>query len=562
MARILVRRNLEIRFSGLNRGESVSIAARNALRVNPILARAIDIQNFRSHMLQSTWRTLDAAIFYVEAEAVARRSIRTDRSKAAAHASAAARAACTVSAKAAADAISAISSRLHYAYVCTYAIDAATYTAHIATCTTDVASARADRAAADAAARAAAAAAARAATVAVPPLEAAITHDLSVLREGATPQALLASPLWPTVAPAWASEAWRALRTELDPLPGEHWSVWTDWYESRLQGRSIDWDLQRKRVMIPHEERLWDQGPAVVNARLKEIIAEHQESLEPRQPKPEDFPQDTCLPSFKDRDGGIDVDDRLLHPSPVPVDSEAKAVHGIALQGLQRMRRQFSPSNAPHMRTIAMLAEGAEIALGVTLQETNAPLTAMYFNLLELELEADDRRHKITNLQEGDAEHLPPEHRAKLEDPLIAYRLLTARDARLKAADDIARSGRAPAPVPEAVKELLKTGFERKVFSQRVVEIIRNAFGIGAEYGRQVAGNLLNAIASAGAATLQAIGAGKPAARKIALLIIEHNPLIAGVAALLTKGDSLTSALIGALDTALKASLKQKPSTS
>ncbi len=53
----------------------------------------------------------------------------------------------------------------------------------------------------------------------------------------------------------------------------EDWDVWIDWYEARLRGDPADEDLEIARVTLPEE--LWEQGPAVVNARIKELIAEH-----------------------------------------------------------------------------------------------------------------------------------------------------------------------------------------------------------------------------------------------------------------------------------------------
>jgi hypothetical protein len=82
-------------------------------------------------------------------------------------------------------------------------------------------------------------------------------------------------PLWPTGVPDWATEGWQILKTALLDA-GEDWEVWTDWYEARLAGAAghpPNEALEIARATIPDE--IWKQGPAVVNAEIKRLIAEH-----------------------------------------------------------------------------------------------------------------------------------------------------------------------------------------------------------------------------------------------------------------------------------------------
>ncbi|MEJ8475461.1 hypothetical protein [Roseibium algae] len=65
---------------------------------------------------------------------------------------------------------------------------------------------------------------------------------------------------------------WRDMRQSLEALD-QDWDVWTDWYDDRLQGRPANPDLEVARVTLP--EDLWQQGPEVVNARIRELIAEY-----------------------------------------------------------------------------------------------------------------------------------------------------------------------------------------------------------------------------------------------------------------------------------------------
>jgi hypothetical protein len=54
---------------------------------------------------------------------------------------------------------------------------------------------------------------------------------------------------------------------------GQDWEVWTDWYEARLTGKRTNKKLEIARATIPNET--WEQGPAVVNAHIKDLIAKH-----------------------------------------------------------------------------------------------------------------------------------------------------------------------------------------------------------------------------------------------------------------------------------------------
>ncbi len=67
----------------------------------------------------------------------------------------------------------------------------------------------------------------------------------------------------------------------------EGWEVWTDWYDARLRGDPVDWDLEEKRVLIPEE--IWAQGPKVVNAEIARLIEEHRRHPSPPAPEAEPF---------------------------------------------------------------------------------------------------------------------------------------------------------------------------------------------------------------------------------------------------------------------------------
>ena len=169
------------------------------------------------------------------------------------------------------------------AFAASYAAAAYAATADAADAA-DAASAAAEAAAAAAASSAAAAAsaaAASAAAVAYTAGDASPADDAALIDAGRSTADLAGRPLWPNGAPTWASEAWRDLKSAL-LARGEDWDVWTDWYEARLAGDAAhpaNEALEIARATIPDET--WKRGPAVVNAEIKRLIAEHAQ-LQPR----------------------------------------------------------------------------------------------------------------------------------------------------------------------------------------------------------------------------------------------------------------------------------------
>lgn len=114
-----------------------------------------------------------------------------------------------------------------------------------------------------------------------------VASDATALEGGSTLEALGTSPIWQvaydgmsvtfqrdavTHTPLWATEAWSAQKQHL-LAANEDWQVWTDWYDAILEGRPLDPDLELKKALIPDD--VWRQGPAVVNAEIARLIAEH-----------------------------------------------------------------------------------------------------------------------------------------------------------------------------------------------------------------------------------------------------------------------------------------------
>ncbi|MEM8626292.1 MAG: hypothetical protein AAGG47_22635 [Pseudomonadota bacterium] len=111
--------------------------------------------------------------------------------------------------------------------------------------------------------------------------------DAAALREGYGAAALMRRSLWADgEMPDALAEAWSALKARLLAREGEHWEVWTEWYEARLRGDPGNPNLEYERVTSPEID--WDAGPATVNAKIKEIIERHSRITSPARDDPTD----------------------------------------------------------------------------------------------------------------------------------------------------------------------------------------------------------------------------------------------------------------------------------
>ena len=99
--------------------------------------------------------------------------------------------------------------------------------------------------------------------------------DAALIDSGRSAAELAGTPLWPKGAPGWAAEAWLSLKAAL-LAGGEDWDVWTDWYEARLAGDTAHPPIEALEVArATIAGAIWRQGPAVVNADIKRLIAAH-----------------------------------------------------------------------------------------------------------------------------------------------------------------------------------------------------------------------------------------------------------------------------------------------
>lgn len=100
-------------------------------------------------------------------------------------------------------------------------------------------------------------------------LNADIEAGVTAFSGGFAGQWLMASPLWPQGMPPWAEEGWKSLRGRLEAREDEHWRIWTDWYDARLDPSAHpDPDPARERLRLDIPEALWRLGPKHANPEI------------------------------------------------------------------------------------------------------------------------------------------------------------------------------------------------------------------------------------------------------------------------------------------------------
>jgi len=91
--------------------------------------------------------------------------------------------------------------------------------------------------------------------------------DLEVL-DSRIAQNDFAKPLWLKTDPPEHAVGIFLQSLDQPPLTG---SFWRDWYQGFLDGKPLDWELQRRVALIPDED--WEKGPAHIAEKIKEIRA-------------------------------------------------------------------------------------------------------------------------------------------------------------------------------------------------------------------------------------------------------------------------------------------------
>ena len=106
-----------------------------------------------------------------------------------------------------------------------------------------------------------------------------IGADMTAAQESGKPEReralwLLQQPLWLSKRPGWAEQGWEAMREILNARKGEHWRVWTDWYDRLLDPgifpEPLSAEAERARLQIP--AAFWEQEPKVANEAIAHLL--------------------------------------------------------------------------------------------------------------------------------------------------------------------------------------------------------------------------------------------------------------------------------------------------
>lgn len=109
---------------------------------------------------------------------------------------------------------------------------------------------------------------------------AAVEHDANRLYDRATTSAqLAAAPLWRGLPPRHILGAWRVLVEKLR-RHGDHWSVWTNWYDDVLAGTPRSEAEDAAFTDLPGELP-WDDGAEAVNTEVARRLAKLRRDQEP-----------------------------------------------------------------------------------------------------------------------------------------------------------------------------------------------------------------------------------------------------------------------------------------
>jgi len=164
-----------------------------------------------------------------------------------------------------------------------------------------------------------------------------IDQDYNVIGSSFELRSYMALKLWPQGLPEWATSLWSRLKTSLHQLD-EDWEVWTDWYEARLDGRPVNEALEIARVTeITVDE--WQQGPKIVNAKIKEIEARFaaagdlSQSTATTDNEPS-LPDQGAGPHFAEKDGQLD------HAPSKPTEREGRDETQVKLH--TRLKQRFA----------------------------------------------------------------------------------------------------------------------------------------------------------------------------------------------------------------------------
>ncbi len=85
------------------------------------------------------------------------------------------------------------------------------------------------------------------------------------------PSNLFLSPLWGSKDGANMTHAisWEVFKAHCEHHENAHMSFWREWYQGFLDGKPLDWELQKEIALIPDAE--WEKGPQWIAEKIEEI---------------------------------------------------------------------------------------------------------------------------------------------------------------------------------------------------------------------------------------------------------------------------------------------------
>ncbi len=199
--------------------------------------------------------------------------------------------------------------------------------------------------------------------------------------------------LWPDGMPEELRKRWDSMKKRLLARKGEHWEVWTNWYDARLDpSRRIPCysppipELERKRILLPEE--VWEAGPATANAEIRRLIDEHDCARQSLRQAPAPY-------VFEEREGRIIAEPYRgeIH-DPVLAEEMRAALCERAREVVELLRGKQVPGRVAN--TIERLVE----VLGDSLQDVEPGRLLFVSRALEADLDAYDSEDGRQNLGE------------------------------------------------------------------------------------------------------------------------------------------------------------------
>jgi hypothetical protein len=248
--------------------------------------------------------------------------------------------------------------------------------------------------------------------------------DATQIEKGTAASEIARAPLWPQGQPEALKTLWKELAEALRAA-NEDWDVWIDWYENRLAGRVHE--EARELAYVDIDETLWNQGPAIVNAAIKQRIEELEQETPPIAAIP---PQEPLATRFGINAAGL-ID--VIPDPPVPGNADdalqrefyaemsVKAGELIALGS-----NQLGDLNGPSQRF--------QDALKNRIEDVSIPGLWSRANTLRIRLRAHDLS---LNSAEPDTARLPPLVAETLRDLVHTWNIFNIGDAKGRELDEI-----------------------------------------------------------------------------------------------------------------------------